>query len=57
MDIRYDVGAGQVQHIVVALHLSLKVVEARTAEVAFRQSVALYHRSHRPVEDEDPFLN
>ena len=57
MDIRDDIRAGQVQHIIVAFHLALEVVEARTAEVAFRQSVALYHRSHRPVEDEDPFLN
>ena len=53
MDLADHVGARQDQQVVVALEILRVVLEPLAAEVRFRQLVALDHRPHRAVEDED----
>ena len=48
-----DVGARQDQQIVVALEILRVILEPLAAEVRLGQLVALDHRPHRAVEDED----
>ncbi len=51
-----DVGPGQAQDVVIALHLTDVMGEALAAEILFRQVAALDHHAPGPVEDEDAFL-
>ena len=44
----------QAEEVVVAPHVTRVIGEARPAEVALAEAVALEHRPHRPVEDENP---
>ncbi len=46
-------GPGEHEQIVVAFQIARMITEALAAEVRFRQLVALNHRAHRAVEDED----
>jgi hypothetical protein len=48
-----NVGARQHQHVVVAAQLLRVRCEALAAEIGFRERVALNHRAHRAIEDED----
>jgi hypothetical protein len=50
------VGSGYLQQVVVALQALGMVLEALAAVVGLGQSMALDHRAHRAVEDDDPFL-
>ena len=47
-------GREQDQEIAVALEILRVILEALAAEVRLGQLVALDHRAHRAVEDEDP---
>jgi hypothetical protein len=53
VDLADDVGPRQDQQVVVALQILRMILEPLAAEVRFRQLVALDHRPHRAVEDED----
>ena len=53
VDLADHVGPRQDQQVVVALEILRVILEALAAEVRFRQLVALDHRAHRAVEDED----
>ena len=55
MDRADDVGPRQHEHVAVALEVARMVREAVAAEVGLRQLVALDHRPHRAVEDQDAF--
>ena len=57
MDVLYHVRSGKVQHVVVALHHSLRVAIAITPEVVLLQSVLLYHGAHRTVQYDYPVLD
>jgi hypothetical protein len=48
-----DVGTRQHEHVVVAAQLFGVRFEAFATEVRFRQRVALDHRPHRTIQDED----
>jgi len=48
-----DVGPGQAQDVVIALHLADVAGEALAAEILFRQVAALDHHAPGPVEHED----
>ena len=48
-----DVGLGQHEQVVVALHVAGPIGKARAAEVGLAQPVLLDHRAHSPIEDED----
>jgi hypothetical protein len=48
-----DIRLREHQQFVVSLHVDRVVGEARAAEVRFLQLVALDHRAHRAVEDQD----
>ena len=53
VDLADHVGPRQDQQVVVALQILRVILEALAAEVRLRQLVALDHRAHRAVEDED----
>ena len=57
MDVLYHVRSGQIQHVVVALHHSLRVAIAITPEVVLLQPVLLYHGAHRTVQYDYPVLD
>ena len=50
------VGPGHLQQVVVALQALRMVLEALAAVVGLGQAMALDHRAHRAVEDDDPLL-
>ena len=54
VDLADHVGPRQDQDVVVALQILRMILEALAAEVGLGQLVALDHRPHRAVEDEDP---
>jgi hypothetical protein len=54
VDLADHVGAVQAEELVVALQVAGVVLEELTPEIGLGQPVALDHRAHRPVEDEDP---
>ena len=54
MDAADDVGPRQDEQVVVALEVARVRREARAAEVGLGEAVALHHRAHRAVDDEDP---
>ncbi|MPN27711.1 hypothetical protein SDC9_175145 [bioreactor metagenome] len=56
MDLADHVGAGQHQQVVVALQVVRMVGEARAPIIGFAQPVALDHRAHGAVEDEQALL-
>src|SRR6185369_16235931 len=56
MDRADHVGPRQDEQVAVAALRAGMVLEARAAEVRLLERVALDHRPHRPVEDEDPLL-
>ena len=53
MDIDDDVRTGQVQHVIVALHLPLIVCKPISTKILLTQAVGLNKGSHRPIEDEN----
>ena len=53
MDVENDIGARQHEHIVVAAQLFSMRFETLAAEVLFRQLVALDHRPHRAIENQN----
>ena len=53
MDLADDLWAGQDEDVVGALEVVVVVLEALAAELIFGQRVALDHRAHRAVDDED----
>ena len=53
MDLADDVRLGQREEVVGAAQVARMVGEARTAEVGLAELVALEHRAHGAVEDED----
>ena len=53
MQIGDDVGPGQTQDVVVALHLADMAGEAVAPEILFGQVVALDHHAPGPVEHKD----
>ena len=61
MDFGHNVGAGQTEHIVVAFHLSRQVLEPFSAEVGFREPIALDSCAQSAVKYDDfmfgSFLN
>ena len=56
MNIEDDVWTRQVEHVVIALHLSTEHVEA-AAEVFLRQVVRLNHRTHSAVKHQNALLD
>ena len=48
-----DVGSRQAQQVVATLQFPLHILEAVAPKILFPQVMLLYHRPHRPVEDED----
>ena len=56
MDVADYVGAGQTEHVVVALQLPLGIDEALATEVVLLQVVLLNERSHGSVEYEHALL-
>ena len=53
VDLAHDVRPRQHQQVVVALEILRVVLEALTPEFGLAQTVALDHRAHRAVEDQD----
>ena len=53
MDLAQHIGPRQLQHLVVALEILPMACEARAAVVGLAQFVALDHRAHCAVDDED----
>src|SRR5204862_3333631 len=51
-----DLGPRQLEQVAVALEALRMVLEALAAVVGLAELVALDHRAHRAVEDDDPFL-
>jgi hypothetical protein len=51
-----DPGPRQLEQVAVAFQALRMVLEALAAVVGLAQLVALDHRPHRPVEDDDAFL-
>ena len=56
MDGADDVGPRKDEHVAVPAEVPRVIREALAAEIGFRQLVALNHRPHRAVEDEDAAL-
>ena len=56
MNIEDNVRTRQVEHVVIALHLSTEHVEA-AAEVFLRQVVRLNHRTHSAVKHQNALLD
>ena len=50
MNIQHDIWTGKTQHIIVACIQYIIAQVQRTAEVAFRETVALYHRADGTIE-------
>jgi hypothetical protein len=55
VDLQDHLRPGQHQQVVVALQILVPAGEARTAVIGLLQLVALDHRAHGPVDDEDAF--
>ena len=53
MDLADDLGPGQRQQLVVTLDVMVQVLEALAAVGRLVELVALDHRAHRAVEDQD----
>ena len=53
MYIGYHIGTGEVEHVVVAAQGTLTGNITLSAEIVFAETIALYHRSHGTIEDED----
>jgi len=56
VDVADQFGLRQDEQVVVAPQRMGMVGKARAAEVFFREAMALDHRAHRPVEDQNPLL-
>jgi hypothetical protein len=56
VDAADDVRPGEHQQVVVALEIMRVIGEARAAVIGFLQPVALDHRAHGAVEDEQALL-
>ena len=56
MDATNDVGAGEQQQVVVAFQVARVVAEAFAAIVGLLQVVALNHRAHGAVENQQALL-
>ena len=55
MDPPDQVGLREGEQVVVAAQLVREILEALAAILGFRQLLALDHRTHRAIEDEDAF--
>ena len=57
IDIRDDFRTSEVEHIVVTLHLSRRILETLATEILFRQVILLNLRTHGTVENQNPLLH
>ena len=57
MDIGNDVRSRQREHIIIALQLSGDVIKTVSPKVCLPETILLDLRSHRSIEDENPFLD
>ena len=51
-----DVGSGQVEHVVVALHHHFHILKTSAFEVGFVQMILLYHGTHSTIEYQYSFF-
>ena len=54
MDICDDIRSGQRKHVIVTFQLSSQIHKTVSPEICLRETIGLYLRPHRTVEDEDP---
>src|SRR5206468_12640170 len=50
-----DLGPRQVEQVEIAAHIAIVFRETVAPEVRLREPMALHHRPHRAIEEEDPF--
>ena len=56
MDVCNDIWASQGEHVVIAFQQSRHILKTVSPEILFSETIALYLRSHRSIENQDPFF-